>query len=66
MSKVSRTQEPMTFVQVGRAYGHDKAVVLKGSELRQRFMRMALAAAEGIKVARSYCETVEGTALDKA
>jgi methionyl-tRNA formyltransferase len=41
-------------------------VVLTGAELRHQFMRMALAAAEGVDVVRSYCESVEGTALDRA
>jgi len=43
-----------------------KIVILTGSELRHRFMRMALWAADGVNVARSYCESVEGTALNRA
>lgn len=43
-----------------------KVVVLTGAELRHQFMRMALAAADEVDVVRSYCEGVEGTALDRA
>jgi folate-dependent phosphoribosylglycinamide formyltransferase PurN len=43
-----------------------RVVVLTGSELRHDFMRMAIALADGVEVVRSYCETTEGTVLDKA
>lgn len=41
-------------------------VILTGTELRHRFMRMALGSAENINVVYSFCETAEGTALDQA
>lgn len=43
-----------------------EVVVLTGAELRHEFMRTAIAAADGISVVRSYCESVDGTALDRA
>jgi folate-dependent phosphoribosylglycinamide formyltransferase PurN len=43
-----------------------RVIVLTGAELRHDFMRMAIALADDIEVVQSYCETTEGTALDKA
>jgi len=43
-----------------------EVVVLTGCELRHQFMRTAIAAADGVSVVRSYCESVDGTALDRA
>lgn len=41
-----------------------RIVILTGSELRHRFLRKALALAEGVEVVRTYCEGVENTVID--
>jgi folate-dependent phosphoribosylglycinamide formyltransferase PurN len=43
-----------------------RVVVLTGSERRHDFMRMVIAAADGVDVVRSYCESTTGSALEKA
>lgn len=43
-----------------------RVVVLTGSERRHDFMRMVIAAANGINVVRSYCESTTGSALAQA
>lgn len=43
-----------------------RVVILTGSELRHDFMRMVIASADGVEVARTYCESTAGSALEKA
>lgn len=42
-----------------------KVVILTGSELRHRFMRMSIALHPDLDVVRAYCEGMEGTLLEK-